>query len=395
MAREQGKVLFFDARKGFGKIEPASGGDEIFVHISQVEGEGVWTLAPGEVVEYELKATERGPNAVNVRRTEERHTGSVEYWDTKKGYGFIQPDGQDEPVFVHYSDIATQARFKRLEEGQEVDFALAPGKEGKPKAVRVVPDMRTPLERFAVLPRFDEKLEELKELAQDEEWDYHFTESRRPHPILHSYVNYTFRRIQEEGKIAYSQETERGQELACFNTGLVTEFYEPIFAAFRENRDETGPKFVLIGFFTESSYPVTCFAKRPDMANYFTDPTELLYDRRLDLVKNVSHIVTARLERFPPEFHDNPARLSSALDIAIARAEQRVLRNYKTAIPQYNRGRIQLLLPICLTDPRRADVALVVGREGAVYKGYTVLSLDMAYNNARLLTRPDREWLIP
>jgi hypothetical protein len=87
--------------------------------------------------------------------------------------------------------------------------------------------------------------------------------------------------------------------------------------------------------------------------------------------------------------------LAAGLSIAIDRAKRRVLQNYKTAIPMYNRGRVQLLLPLCLKNPSKADVALVVGREGRVYKGYTVLTLDMAYNNARLLTRPDREWLIP
>lgn len=176
---------------------------------------------------------------------------------------------------------------------------------------------------------------------------------------------------------------------------MTTEYFDPIFAAFSENNSEDGDEpFFLRGFFTESQHPLTCFPRRPDPANYFTDPADLIYDRRLSLVRNVEHIVE-RIERFPPHYRDNPRRLVNAVDIAISRAEQRVIRNYKTAIPQYNRGRIQLLLPLCLDDPAVADVALVIGKEGAVYKGYTVLTLDMAYNNARLLTRPDREWLIP
>lgn len=75
--------------------------------------------------------------------------------------------------------------------------------------------------------------------------------------------------------------------------------------------------------------------------------------------------------------------------------QQRVYRNYKTAIPQFHRGEIQLLLPLCLERPDRADLALVVSRVGDCYRGDTVLTLQMAYNNARLLTRPDREWLTP
>jgi len=400
MNPEEGTVAFFDPRKRFGKIDSPSGGDPIFVHISNLNDKSAWTLAAGERVRFVREQTDKGLNALDVERLEERHTGTVEYFG-QRGTGYIQTHGGEEPIPVHYSDVATGSAFKRLEEGQEVDFGVVRSADGTRKAVKVVPDMRTPFERFAILPQYENKLEQLVNLAQDEEgdWTYQFQQPRSTFPVLRNYLSYTFKRLQDEEKLAYINDPDPsrdGQRLACFNTGLVTRFYEPLYAAFHENRrDDADTPFVLIGFFTESKHPITAFPKRPDIANYFDNPADLVYDRNLELVKNVHHIVSERLERFPPEFQDDPDKLSGALDIAIARAEQRVLRNYKTAIPQFNHGRIQLLLPICLSDPRKADVALVIGKEGAVYKGYTVLSLDMAYNNARLLTRPDREWLNP
>ena len=83
--------------------------------------------------------------------------------------------------------------------------------------------------------------------------------------------------------------------------------------------------------------------------------------------------------------------------------KKRVYRNYKTAIPQYFRegggeaGKLQLLLPICLQNPSVADLALTVEKteQGDAYRGSIILTLDMAYNNARLLARPDTEWLQP
>ena len=80
---------------------------------------------------------------------------------------------------------------------------------------------------------------------------------------------------------------------------------------------------------------------------------------------------------------------------AIDNARQRVRRNYKTAIPQYYQGAVQLLLPMCLSAPGKADLALVVSHHGDFYRASTCLTLDMAYNNARLLARPDRDWLHP
>ena len=87
--------------------------------------------------------------------------------------------------------------------------------------------------------------------------------------------------------------------------------------------------------------------------------------------------------------------LYDSFDKAINHAIMRVERNYKTGIPMYNRGRIQLLLPLFLLNRDPANLALVVSRSGEVYDGSTVLTLDMAYNNARLITRPDKEWLNP
>ncbi|MBM7557393.1 cold-shock protein [Halanaerobacter jeridensis] len=55
-------------------------------------------------------------------------TGKVKWFDTEKGYGFIeQEDGDD--VFVHFSAIEGDG-FKDLEEGQEVQFEVVEGEKG-------------------------------------------------------------------------------------------------------------------------------------------------------------------------------------------------------------------------------------------------------------------------
>ncbi|MGM0502404.1 MAG: cold-shock protein [Bacillota bacterium] len=55
-------------------------------------------------------------------------TGKVKWFDSEKGYGFIeQADGDD--VFVHFSAIKEDG-FKDLEEGQEVEFEVVEGEKG-------------------------------------------------------------------------------------------------------------------------------------------------------------------------------------------------------------------------------------------------------------------------
>jgi len=57
-----GTVKWFNAQKGFGFIQPTSGGPDVFVHISAVERAGLGTLNEGQKVSYEV-VTERGKTA--------------------------------------------------------------------------------------------------------------------------------------------------------------------------------------------------------------------------------------------------------------------------------------------------------------------------------------------
>ena len=66
----------------------------------------------------------------------ERIVGVVKWFNTTKGYGFLQqPDGPD--VFVHYSAIQSQG-FRNLEEGQRVEFSIVEGPKGLQAADVVV-----------------------------------------------------------------------------------------------------------------------------------------------------------------------------------------------------------------------------------------------------------------
>jgi CspA family cold shock protein len=67
----------------------------------------------------------------------ERVTGTVKWFNTSKGYGFIQRQGGPD-VFVHYSAIAAEG-FRNLEEGQQVEFTIEKGPKGLQAAnVKVV-----------------------------------------------------------------------------------------------------------------------------------------------------------------------------------------------------------------------------------------------------------------
>ena len=62
-----GAVKWFNPTKGYGFIQPDSGGTDVFVHISALQKAGLRTLNDGQKIEYEL-ATEKGKtSAVNLK----------------------------------------------------------------------------------------------------------------------------------------------------------------------------------------------------------------------------------------------------------------------------------------------------------------------------------------
>ena len=63
---DSGTVKWFNDKKGYGFITPDEGGDDLFIHHSNVEMEGFKTLSDGQKVEYEAGEGKKGPEATKV-----------------------------------------------------------------------------------------------------------------------------------------------------------------------------------------------------------------------------------------------------------------------------------------------------------------------------------------
>lgn len=234
---------------------------------------------------------------------------------------------------------------------------------------------------------FHGSIEELKSIAMKEDWDY----KKNPigkNPILENYIKHTFVKLYEGKKVL----EQNGYSV--FNTGLVTDYQEEIFAFSQYNKRQSSIKWFFIGWRKSSDRDLMKFTKLPKNANYFDNSSDLIYDTKLNLRPNINHIIDDNITRFPTALQTmDKYQLGVLLEGTINDAIKRIRRNYKTAVPQYYDGRLQLLLPLCLTSKASADLALVIEKENDVYRASTCLTLDMAINNARLIAKPDDEWL--
>jgi CspA family cold shock protein len=65
------------------------------------------------------------------------NTGTVKWFSSEKGYGFISPDGGGADLFVHHSEVQVSG-YASLDEGQKVQYEVGQGQKG-PCATNVVP----------------------------------------------------------------------------------------------------------------------------------------------------------------------------------------------------------------------------------------------------------------
>lgn len=394
----KGRVDSFKPEKNNGWIK-LTGGDldgikDFFFNANDFSDK--MTPTRGEPVEFNAKTDTRPPRALNISRLRKRFRGKVRTWLGGKGFGFIECDEFADGVFVHYKSIQDEGP-RELTPGEEIEFATTKSDKGIAAKDLKLFQSRFALERFANIDklRAGPLLEQLAGpgMAQHEDWTYKQKNSRYAHPVLFNYIIYTFAQLLDEGKVVTATNSD-GRDIACGNTGLVTDQQEEIFALFVENRDRTiKQKWTLEEFVKASNRKLNNIKQQPDIANYFDDPTKLIYNPKIELRADFDHILEDNLDRFPENLRENTFQLRQNFDGALDGAIKRVRRNYKTAVPQFYQKRLQLLLPLCMSRPNEADLALIVSREGEVYIGSTVLPLDAAYNNARLIARPDREWL--
>ena len=245
---------------------------------------------------------------------------------------------------------------------------------------------------------YNKKLELLSKLAQPEKWSYRKIQEIDPYRILRNYIQYTYNRISEENKFLESADGE----YRCMNTGLLTIYNQEIIAIMSRNKVPGKTPWFLNGFFKETDkFFTTNFSSLPLMADYCDNASALIYDNSLELRIRKEHIIDDNFERFVEAGYSNKELISVLLDSAKLTLEKKLRRNFKLALPFYYRNtetgesKIQLLAPLYFPGaPVRLALVLNKVKNDSIeyYEGITVLPVEWAYMNSRIIIRPDEEW---
>lgn len=304
------------------------------------------------------------------------------------------------------------------------------------------------MERYVLIPDINGMIDELADLClTGEAWDYGNSNSGQK-KILRNYLYFAFYKswldeLFEENDYGY-----------IFNTGLVDNAYDDIYCYFEPNlesdfyhRKWRFAYFACRGKDSRGKELNRLFPSFPKAPSYIDNEhiSDLYFNTDKELICDYDHIIGDNVERLPYEFlrtrlnydtkvnplileyeketndnkrreilkklydiirEDNPdgerlrRELQEGLKSAVETSKKYCKWNYKTAIPVYyaKTNSISLLLPLKLRQNKNvhADIALVVERlQNGNYQGQTIFTLEMAYQDARQICRPNSDWLLP
>lgn len=391
---EIGIVSFFHVRRGFGRIRTDSYPAGVFVHFSAVEEEAQ-ILITNELVRFSIVKGEKGLVAAHVRRISRREQGVVS--SASSGKGIIRGETGEEYSFSHNDLLADTSTFNRVISGWKVQFSPL-FEEGKSLAKEIVIcDTRSPLLQLAKIDKWKNKLRVLASIAEPEEWSV--IGSAGAYSILENYVLETFRILNREGGIAIIPKKE-GQKIGLWNTGLLTPHGEEIIV--RMDSHSPSPKesgylspaiWKLTGFFPVSDRRIPTLDKKLPIALEFVDYHYMIPNPSASLIPDLDHLMK-RNQRLPGFWSLLPrSEQIQRLQGALHKLGLMLKRNPRMAIPQWYEETVQYLVPLDLGDGRGPIGALVLEQKGLQLRVQTVLQLEWAYQNARLLGPMQDNWL--
>jgi hypothetical protein len=203
------------------------------------------------------------------------------------------------------------------------------------------------------------------------------------------------------------------EDSCCFNTGLQDKNSADLYAIFARYNDPAPGQITSLGDVhrrydwvfrgvatrQEVAYRERFGTRTPELAWYSNDSRDYIFNTQYTLDSDIfDHMFERARERsgFGEDASDESVR--NYLRGAIQGLLPKIKRNYKTAIPMYYvaEKRMQLLLPFHSANGKDISCFLVERDDvHSCYKVKTIYDMDQAFFAARLITRPDREWLNP
>ena len=250
---------------------------------------------------------------------------------------------------------------------------------------------------FAYVPNWYSQLDMLAEMALPEPWRFKnpiYLTKNPDTPILERYIHAIFKKQlidYKEERIPSNAERffHIENEFCCFHTGLYTRRYKAIYACFDRNKKKDSMlEWYFRGFADELSPLLRQISPLPEKPSYYMTQYGVNYNPEWPIRVNVDHILgdEENLSRIPAEIRE-AQNLPLLLETAVELARRKAVVEPSIVVPQGYQGRVQYLLPICLTDMEQPDLAMTLTIMDGYYLGNTCLTLEMSHFAGRVVKR--------
>jgi len=251
--------------------------------------------------------------------------------------------------------------------------------------------------------------------------------------MLRSYFNHMFDKVVEDGLLAFHPDGNS----AVFHTGLMTRNDQDIYAVFVPNEREDAQDWFFRGFSTKDGLGLgeflAAYDELPVRPRFIHRAEQAFYTPQSGMPEcNWERLIVENISRIPrqlihdatdervilPDLRDvgkeayieclDEAARRIAIDeglqdligwfeLALERTMDKLHMDYKLAVPSWHAKDqcVALMLPLAVRQ-KEVNVALAVTWDevGRFYEGLNLLTMEMAYNNARLIARPEASWLV-
>ena len=241
---------------------------------------------------------------------------------------------------------------------------------------------------FAYVPNWYSQLDMLAEMALPEPWRFKnpiYLTKNPDTPILERYIHAIFKKQlidykDERNPSSAADYFHIENEFCCFHTGLYTRRYKAIYACFDRNKKKDSLlEWFFRGFADELSPMLRHISPLPKKPSYYMTQYGVNYNPEWPIRVNVEHILgdAENLSRIPPEIRE-AQNLPLLLETAVELARRKAVVEPSIVVPQGYQGRVQYLLPICLTDMEQHDLTMTLTTMEGNYCGNTCFTLEMA-----------------
>lgn len=255
---------------------------------------------------------------------------------------------------------------------------------------------------FAYVPSSLEQYHDLACMAMPEPWQFRNPETETVNvetPILERYICQVFRKQAISYNYANAVEADyllyKRNEVCCFNTGLFTPNYEYIYMCFERNkRKDSIKQWVFKEFAVVSSRRMKYIQPLPERPKYILQQWMTYFDPDWSIRLDMERLIGCKdcIGKLPQSMRDN-WNLRLLLETAVELSRRRARIDLNLAVITGFQGRIQYMLPLYMTMEDKPDFAIALSVMEGHYIGHSFVSLESAYQNARLIARPTVKWL--